>query len=110
MNQQGGLIAIIIIMILLLGFVPWIVMSIVPQAKILIQLILIFSLYTTVRGYLGSGPLTLIISGVLIYILVIKYSAFSAGISLYILAMQIGISSMLIWGTNFFMIKFGRKH
>ena len=109
MNQKGGLIMIIFVLFIVVGFLPWILMSIVPQAKILIQLILIFTLYTTVRGYLGSGPLTLIISGILIYILVIKYAAFSSGIYLYTIVIQVGVSSMLIWGTNFFMLKFGKR-
>jgi len=110
MNQKGGLIMIIFVLFIIVGFLPWILMSIVPQAKILVQLILVFTLYTTVRGYLGSGPLTLIISGVLIYILVIKYAAFSAGMFSYVIILQIGVSSMLIWGTSFFMTRFGGKH
>jgi len=109
MNQKGGLIMIIFVLFIIVGFLPWILMSIVPQAKILVQLILVFTLYTTVRGYLGSGPLTLIISGVLIYILVIKYAAFSAGMFSYMIIIQIGVSSMLIWGTSFFMTRFGGR-
>jgi hypothetical protein len=111
MNQKGlGLIGIIFVLFILVGILPWILMSLVPQAKILVQLILIFSIYTTVRGQLGSGTLTLIISGVLIYILVIKYAAFSAGAFSLMLVVQIGVSSMLIWGTSFFMTKFGERH
>jgi len=110
MNQKGGLIMIILILFLVVAILPWVLMSIVPQAKILVQLILVFTLYTTVRGYLGSGPLTLIISGILIYILVIKYAAVSAGAFSLMIVVQIGVSSMLIWGTSFFMTKFGGRH
>lgn len=110
MNQKGGLIMIILALFVIVGLLPWILMSIVPQAKILIQLILVFAIYTAVRGYLGSGTLTLVISGVLIYILVIKYAAFSSAAYMYMVVVQVGVSSMLIWGTNFFLIKFGRKH
>ena len=109
MNQKGGLILLIFALFLVVGLLPLILMTIVPQAKILIQLILVFTLYTTVRGYLGSGPLTLIITGVLIYILVIKYPAVSSAAYIYIMIIQIGVSSMLIWGTSFFMTKFGKK-
>ncbi|MFH1663639.1 MAG: hypothetical protein ABH986_02430 [archaeon] len=109
MNQKGGLIMIILILFVIVAILPWVLMSIVPQAKILVQLILVFTLYTTVRGYLGSGPLTLIISGILIYILVIKYAAVSAGAFSLMIVVQIGVSSMLIWGTSFFMTKFGGR-
>ncbi len=110
MNQKGGLIMLILILFVFVGFLPLILMTLFPQARILVQLILIFTIYSTVRGYLGSGPLTLIISGILIYILVIRYAAVSAGAYLYIMVIQIGVSSMLIWGTSFFMTRFGGRH
>jgi hypothetical protein len=109
-NQRGGLIGIIFILFIVVAILPWILMSIVPQAKILVQLILVFAIYSTVRGYLGSGPLTLIISGILIYILVIKYAAVSAGAFSLMVVVQIGVSSMLIWGTSFFMSRYGGRH
>jgi hypothetical protein len=83
--------------------IPPIILAVFPPAKILFQILMIFIIYSIVRGYLGGGPLTLIISAVLIYLMVFKYTYIFA--SLYIFQTLLGVQfmSVTIWslGTLF---------
>ena len=105
MNQKGHIILIIIAAFIVLAIIPVVITSVFWPAKILMQIIMIFTLYTTVRGFLGSGTPTLVISAILIYFIVFKY--FEIFLSLYILQLLLGLQflSVIIWGLGTTMRK-----
>ena len=70
MNQKGHIIIFIIIGFLVLALLPVLIQWAFWPARILMQIVMIFVLYTTVRGYLGPGNLSLIVSAMLIYFMV----------------------------------------
>jgi hypothetical protein len=98
MNQKGNILLLIILGLIILALIPVLITSLFWEAKILMQLIMIFIIYTTVRGFLGSGPLVIVVSAVLIYFMVFKY--FELFLSLYILQTLLGLGfiSTVIWG------------
>ena len=105
MNEKGHVILLIIGAFIILAIIPVLITSFFWPAKILMQIILIFVLYTTVRGYLGSGSLTLIVSAVLIYFMVFKW--FELFLSLYVLQLLLGLQflSVIVWGIGTTMRK-----
>ena len=105
MNQKGNILFIIIGGFLVLAIIPVIITSYFWPAEILMKIIMVFVLYTTVRGYLGSGNLTLIVSAILIYFLVFKW--FQLFLALYILQVLLGLQflSVVIWGLGTTMRK-----
>ncbi len=100
MNERGHIILIIIGAFIVLAILPVLITSFFWPARIIMQIIMIFTIYTTVRGMMGSGNLTLIISAVLIYFMVFKY--FEIFLSLYILQLLLGLQflSVIIWGVG----------
>lgn len=100
MDNKGNIILIIIAAIIGIMLLPPLVMAIWPPAKLLFQIMMIFMIYSLVRGYLGAGPLTIIISGILIWIMVFKYTAILA--SLWVFQMLLGVQffSIIIWGVG----------
>ncbi len=82
MNSRGFLIIFIIVAFVVLAMLPPIIMKLFPPADLLMRLILTVMIFATVRGHLGSNALTIIISAVLIYLLVIKHPYITA--SLYV--------------------------
>lgn len=99
LNEKGNLILVIIGALLLIILLPAIVMFVFPMADIIMRLILVFLIFTTVRSYLGSNVFTIIISGILIYFLVIKYAYVTA--TLYVLLfflLAFNVFSMVIFG------------
>lgn len=101
MNEKANLILLIFIAFIVLALLPPLIMYLFPPADLIMRLLLAIMLYTTVRGYLGNGVLTLVVSGVLIYIIVIKhaYLATSLYIFFYIL-LGFQFISVVIWGLN----------
>ena len=98
MNQSGNLIFFILIAFVVLALIPPVIMIIFPLADIIIRIILALMIFMMIRGYLGDGIPTLVVSGVLIYFLVIKWAYFTA--SAYILYFLLGLSflSVIVWG------------
>ncbi|VVC00146.1 Uncharacterised protein [uncultured archaeon] len=98
MDEKGHIIVLILIGFLVIALIPVLITSLFEPAKLLMQVILIFVIYTTVRGYLGPGNLSLIVSGVLIYLMVFKW--FEIFLSLYILQLLLGFGFMsaVVWG------------
>lgn len=98
-NRQGNMILLILIAFVVLALIPPVVMMVFPAADIIIRIILIFLIFSTVRGMLGGGVLSLIISGVLIYFLVIKWAYFTASMYVFFyFIMTFAITSVVIWG------------
>ena len=98
MNEKGHIIFLILGAFLVLALIPVLLTIYFWPAKILIQIIMIFVIYTTVRGFLGSGNITMIVSAVLIYFMVFKW--FELFLSLYVLQLLLGLQflSVVIWG------------
>ena len=105
MNEKGHIILLIIGGFIVLALIPILITSVFWPAKLLMQIILIFILYTTVKGFLGPGNLTLIISAILIYFMIFKY--FELFLGLYILQLLLGLQflSVVIWGIGTTMRK-----
>jgi hypothetical protein len=98
-NQQGNMFLFILIAFVVLALIPPVVMMLFPAADIIIRIILVFLIFSTVRGMLGGGILSLIISGVLIYFLVIKWAYFTASMYVFFyFIMTFAVTSVVIWG------------
>ncbi len=98
-NQQGNMFLFILIAFVVLALIPPVVMVLFPAADIIIRIILVFLIFSTVRGMLGGGILSLIISGVLIYFLVIKWAYFTASMYVFFyFIMTFAVTSVVIWG------------
>jgi len=108
LNEEGMLQIFLLIVVALIAVIalPAIVMVVFPIADLIIRIILVFVIFTTVRGYLGSGVPTIVITGVLVYFLVIKWAHFTAMayIALFIM-LSLQIFSIIIFGIGMGMRK-----
>lgn len=98
MNSKGNLILLIIIAIVGSVVVLPLLMTVFEPLNIIVRIILAFTIITTVRGYLGNGALTIIVSGILIYFLVIKWWWVASPVWLFIIFMSLNIFGMIVWG------------
>ncbi len=101
MNERGALFVFIIAAFLVLLVIPPLVMYVFPAANLLMRLFLALMIFMTVRGFLGNSPLTIIISALLIYLLVIRHAYFTASLFVFfyvLLAFQ--FLSVIIWGLS----------
>lgn len=98
MNEKGNILLIILGAFLVLLLIPILLTTVFWQVKLIAQIIFIFIIYSTVRGFMGPGSISLIISAVLIYFLVFKY--FEIALSLYIFQLLLGLQflSVVVWG------------
>jgi len=101
MNEKGMLnifLAIVVALIIVISL-PVLVMKFVPMADLVMRIILVFLIFTTVRGYLGSGIPSIVVSGILIYFLAIKWAYFTAAayIAVYFL-LSLQVFSIIIFG------------
>ena len=105
MNQSGNLVLFGLIGLLMVGVITFVLISFVPQAALLMRIILIFAIFMTVRGSIGDGVPTLLLSAVLIYFLAFKYFELAAsGYVVYFLVAYTG-TTLFSFGLRFF---FGR--
>ena len=110
MNQQGNLFIWALIAFIVVAAIPPLIMTVFPAADIIMRLILIFTVYSTVKGYLGSGMISLLISAILIYILVIKHAFLTTSIFVFFyVLLAFNFLSVIIWGLNITMMM-TRKH
>jgi hypothetical protein len=77
-----------------------ILMKFFPAVDLIVKIILIFVIITTVRQYLGNNVLTLIVSGILIYFLVLKWAWVASSIWFFTILMSFGLASVFVWGTS----------
>jgi len=108
MNNRGMLpvFALIVIALVAVIALPAVIMVLIPEADLIIRIILVFLIFMTVRGYLGSGIPTIIITGVLVYFLVIKWPYFTAMayVALFFL-LGLQVFSIIIFGIGMGMRK-----
>jgi len=89
----------IVIALVVVALIPPIIMFFFPAANLLMRVLLTFTIFTTVRGFLGQSALTLIVSGVLIYLLVIKWGYLTASLYIFFyVLMMFNFFSVVIWG------------
>lgn len=103
MNQKGGIILVIgvaLSLIILSSISLPILMKIFPPLDLIVKIVLIFLIITTVRGYLGSSVLTLIVSGILIYFLVLKWWWVTSSVWFFTTLLTFGLLSLFVWGTS----------
>lgn len=98
MGERGN-----VVLFIILGFVgililPPLIMYLFPEAKLIFQLLMVFIIYSTVRGYLGAGTLTLVVSAVLIYFLAFKYIEITASLWVFQFLLMFGFTSVVVWG------------
>ncbi len=105
MNQNGNLVLFGVLGLMLVGVVAFVVISFIPQAALLMRILLIFAIFMTVRGSIGDGMPTILISAILIYFLAFKYFELAAaGYVVYFLVAYTG-TTLFSFGLRFF---FGR--
>lgn len=98
MNEKGNVLIFIFLGFIAIALLPPIIMHFVPAAGLLFQILMIFIIYSTVRGYLGQGKMSVIISAVLIYFLVFKYRDITASLWVFQLLLGIQFISVIVWG------------
>jgi len=98
MNQKGHILLIIFAAFIVIALIPILLSSIFWQFKLLAQIILVFMIYSMVRGFMGPGYITIAISAILIYFMVFKY--FEIVLGLYVFQFLLGLQflSVVIWG------------
>ena len=98
MNQKGNLFIMIIIGFLIIALLPPVVMFLFKPADLVMKILLVFVIYGIVRGYLGQSIMTLVISAILIYFLVIKYAYLTASVFVLQALLMVGFGSVIVWG------------
>ena len=103
MNQQGNVVMILSVAIgsiILASISLPVLMKIFPPIDLIVKIMLIFVLFTTVRGYLGTSVLSLIITGILIYLLVLKWWWVTSSVWFFTIMLSFGLISLFVWGTS----------
>ncbi len=98
------LLALILLITTLAVFIlgPALAIHISPTIKLIFQFIAAITIYRWVTDKVGPGPLSLVISGILIYIFVIMVPGLTAAAWATYYVVGMGIASMLIWGFTIF--------
>ncbi|MEK6958516.1 MAG: hypothetical protein AABW59_00560 [archaeon] len=100
MNEKGNLLVIILFVMVGLIFLLPVLMYVFPPLDIIVRIILVFSIFMTVRGYMGNGILTIIISAILIYFLVFKWWWIGASGFFAMTLLSLGFFGIVVWGTS----------
>lgn len=91
----------IMLAFLVLCLLPPLIMMFFPIANLMMRILLTFVIFTTVRQYLGSGSLTLIVSAALVYLLVIKWGYLTASLYIFFYVLMLfNFLSVIIWGSS----------
>jgi hypothetical protein len=93
---QGTLIEGTIIVIICVMLLPTIITLFIPQFDWIFKLVLIFSIYSFVRGFLGDSSLTLLLSGILIYFMAFKYAELFTSLWFISVILGFGLSNLLV--------------
>jgi hypothetical protein len=108
MNDRGGMLILIVVALVGSVVILPIMMSAFEPLNIIVRIILAFTIITTVRGYIGNGVLSILISGILIYFLVIKWWFVASPVWLFTVFMGLNIIGMIVWGLGTSKIVTGR--
>ncbi|MFH0954792.1 MAG: hypothetical protein V1777_01700 [Candidatus Micrarchaeota archaeon] len=105
MNQNGNLLLYYILIAVVLVAISMVVLILVPQAQIVMGIVLSFAIFMNVRGSIGDGMPTIIISAILIYFLVFKYFLIASGFYLLTILLAFGGASLITWFARFLFWK-----
>jgi hypothetical protein len=105
MNQKGNLLLYYLLILVVLFVVAMIVLWLVPEAKIVMSIILAFSIYMNVRGSIGDGIPTLIITAILVYFLVFKYFYLSSGFFIITMVIAYAGAGLITWFARYLFWK-----
>lgn len=99
-GEKGHIVLIILAIMGAIIFLLPLSMVIFQPIDILVRIILVFVIFTTVRGYLGPGVISIVVSGILIYFLVFKWWWIGAigwwGLTL----LGLGFFGVVVWGSS----------
>ena len=98
MNESGNLIIFVLVGFLAILVLPPIIFYFFPVAGILFQILAVFMIYATVRGYLGNNIVAIIVSAIFIYFLVFKYRDVFASVWFITTLLTFGFGSVVMWG------------
>ena len=100
MNEKGiNALILVFLFLLLIAIAVQTIMYFFTPANIVFRLILVLVIFTTVRNFLGPGVPSLIISGVLIYFLAIKWVYIFSSVYVLFILWTFGFFSVILWGT-----------
>lgn len=105
MNQRGNLFLYYILIALALVATSMLILWIFPQAQIIMGIILSFAIYMNVRGSIGEGMPTILITAILIYFLVFKYFLVSSGLFIFTTIIAYSGASLISWMARFLFWK-----
>ena len=104
MNQRGNPLLIFALILAALVLIVPAIMYVVPEAFLIMQIVLIFAIWNAVRGFIGDGYLTLLITGVLVWFLVIKHPILSATFYMvFFIFLGLNIFGTVMWTAQSFL-------
>lgn len=105
LNQKGNLLLYYIILMFGMIILALVILALFPEAQFVMGVILAFSIYMNVRGSIGDGMPTIVITAILVYFLVFKYFFLSSGF--YIITMVVAYTgvSLFTWGARYLFLK-----
>jgi hypothetical protein len=105
MNEKGNLLILIVLGIMASVVIVPVAMKLFWPVDIIVRIMLVFVIITTVRGYLGNSVMTLLVSGLLIYFLVIKWWYIAASSWIFLTLLSFGFFGVIVWGIGTTMRK-----
>ena len=106
LDSRGNLVLFGVAGLLAMVVLVMLVLFLIPEAALIMRIILIFAVFMTVRGSLGDGVPTLLISAILIYFLAFKYFELAAGAYVLYFVVAYTGTTIFSFGLRFF---FGRQ-
>lgn len=104
MNARGNPLLIFLAILLGLVLIVPTIMVLVPEAFLIMQLVLIFAIWNAVRGFIGDGYLTLLITGILVWFLVLKHPILSATFYMvFFIFLGLNIFGTVMWTAQSFL-------
>lgn len=98
MTKMRGQIELMILVFLLIMFVPLILGWVFPIFGLIIKAYLAITIFLFVRNFLGTGLVSYVVAGILIYIFIIRlWVLFVPGYMLYLIVSMM-LSGIIIFG------------
>ncbi len=104
-NQRGNLLLYYLLILAVMFVLAMLILWIVPESRIIMGLILAFSIFMTVRGSIGDGMPAILISALLIYFLVFKYFYVASGLFVVNMIIAYSGASIVSWMARFLFWK-----
>lgn len=105
LNARGNLLIYYLVILVGLIVLSMLILYLVPEAQIVMGIILAFSIYMTVRGSIGDGMPTIIITAILVYFLVFKYFFLASGFYLITIVLAYAGAGVITWFARYLFWK-----